>query len=74
MAYQPWIGLRTNRPCRHDTARNLGILERKSNDRRAVELLTGEMRQLRPDDPAFYDFALFGIGMEGKNNPETTMQ
>ena len=57
-----------------NTARNLGILERKSNDRRAVELLTGEMRQLRPDDPAFYDFALFGIGMEGKNNSETTMQ
>ena len=57
-----------------NTARNLGILERKSNDRRAVELLTGEMRQLRPDDPAFYDFALFGIGMEGKNNLETTMQ
>ena len=56
-----------------NTARNLGILNRKSNDRRAVELLTEEMRLLRPDDPAFYDYALFGIGMEGKNKPETTI-
>ena len=38
-----------------------------------VELLTEEMRLLRPDDPAFYDYALFGIGMEGKNKPETTI-
>lgn len=46
-----------------NTARNLGILERKSNDRKAVELLTSTLRTLRPDDPVFYDYALFGIGV-----------
>lgn len=46
-----------------NTARNLGILERRSNDRKAVEQLTESLRQLRPDDPVFYDFALFGIGI-----------
>jgi len=47
-----------------DVSRQLGLLSRKSNDRRAVEQLTATLRTLRPDDPVFYDFALFGIGME----------
>lgn len=46
-----------------NTARNLGILERKSNDRKAVEQLTATLRTLRPEDPVFYDYALFGIGV-----------
>lgn len=46
-----------------NTARNLGLLERKSNDRKAVEELTDKLRQLRPEDPVFYDYALFGIGI-----------
>lgn len=46
-----------------DVSRRLGLLERKSNDRRAVEELTGRLRRFRPDDPAVYDYALFGIGM-----------
>lgn len=46
-----------------NTARNLGLLERKSNDRKSVERLTGVLRSLRPDDPVFYDYALFGIGV-----------
>ena len=49
-----------------NTARNLGLIERKANDRKSVELLTAAMRELRPDDPAVYDFALFGIGVTGK--------
>lgn len=49
-----------------NTARNLGILERRSNDRKAVELLTTTLRTLRPDDPVFYDYALFGIGVTAK--------
>lgn len=48
-----------------NTSRSLGILTRKSNDRKSVELLTSAMRSLRPDDPAIYDFALFGIGITG---------
>lgn len=46
-----------------DVARQLGLLTRKSNDRKAVEELTAVLRQGRPDDPVYYDYALFGIGM-----------
>lgn len=46
-----------------NTARSLGLLERKSNDRKSVEILTATLRTLRPDDPVFYDYALFGIGV-----------
>ncbi len=46
-----------------NTARNLGLLQRKSNDRKSVESLTGTLRILRPEDPVFYDYALFGIGI-----------
>lgn len=46
-----------------NTARSLGLLQRRSNDRRAVEQLTALLRTLRPDDPVVYDFALFGIGV-----------
>lgn len=45
------------------TARSLGILQRRSNDRKAVYELTDSLRALRPDDPVIYDYALFGIGM-----------
>lgn len=51
-----------------NTARNLGLLDRKANDRRAVEELTGLLRTLRPDDPVYYDYALFGIGVTAKQN------
>lgn len=44
-------------------SRELGLLTRKANDRKSVEELTGILRQLRPEDPAVYDFALFGIGI-----------
>lgn len=46
-----------------NTARNLGILSRKANDRKAVEELTSALRILRPEDPVYYDYALFGIGV-----------
>ncbi len=47
-------------------SRDLGLLNRRSNDRKAVEELTEVLRTLRPDDPALYDFALFGIGVTGR--------
>lgn len=47
-----------------DVSRRLGLLSRRSNDRKAVEQLTGRLRLYRSDDPALYDFALFGIGMQ----------
>ena len=49
-----------------NTARSLGMLERKANDKRSVLELTSMLRKLRPDDPVFYDYALFGIGVGNK--------
>ncbi|MDR0387042.1 MAG: TIGR02757 family protein [Treponema sp.] len=47
------------------TARRLGLLERKANDRKAVEELTAKLRDFCPEDPVKYDFALFGMGTAG---------
>lgn len=47
-----------------NVSRSLGLIERKANDRRTVEDLTGVLAALRPDDPVIYDFALFGIGID----------
>ena len=46
------------------TATGLGLLTRASADRKAVEMLTAELRAMRPHDPVFYDYALFGLGVE----------
>jgi uncharacterized protein (TIGR02757 family) len=46
------------------TARKLGLLQRKSNDKKAVMELTEKLREFCPKDPVKYDFALFGIGIE----------
>ncbi len=43
--------------------RQLGLLERKQDDWKAVEELTQQLRLLRPDDPVYYDYALFGTGV-----------
>lgn len=47
------------------TARALGLLTRRANDRRAVEELTANLRRFNPADPTIYDFALFGAGIAG---------
>jgi uncharacterized protein (TIGR02757 family) len=44
------------------TARKLKLLNRKSNDKKAVIEITEKLRKLCPEDPAKYDFALFGVG------------
>lgn len=46
-------------------ARNFGLLRRKSNDWKAVMELTEICRKLSPNDPARYDYALFGVGAYG---------
>ncbi len=51
-----------------NVSRELGILTRKSNDRKSVIELTSLLRTFRPDDPVIYDFALFGIGIESRNS------
>lgn len=48
-----------------NTARSLGLLTRRQDDRKAVEQLTQQLRLYRPEDPAYYDYALFGIGVTG---------
>jgi len=48
-----------------NTARKLGLLERRSNDRKAVAELTAKLRSYNPEDPIIYDFALFGVGVNG---------
>ncbi|MDE5843218.1 MAG: TIGR02757 family protein [Muribaculaceae bacterium] len=51
-----------------NTARELGLITRKANDRITTELLTSTLRRWRPDDPAIYDYALFGIGINARNS------
>jgi uncharacterized protein (TIGR02757 family) len=46
-----------------NVARKLGLLNRKQNDWKAVEELTGLLRDFDPSDPVKYDFALFGLGI-----------
>jgi len=48
-------------------ARELGLLDRKSNDWTAVRRLTAVCRHFCPDDPARYDFAFFGIGSQDES-------
>ena len=47
-------------------ARALGLISRKQNDWKTVLELQSKLEILDPKDPAKYDFALFGIGV----NPE----
>ena len=42
-------------------SRELGLIDRKSNDRTTVELLTEKLREFDREDPVKYDFALFGV-------------
>lgn len=44
-------------------ARLLGLLNRSQNDWKAAHELTENLRQLDPNDPVKYDFALFGMGV-----------
>ena len=43
-------------------SRELGMLVRKQNDRKAVDELSASCRLLDPKDPAKYDLPLFGLG------------
>lgn len=46
-----------------DTARQLGMTSRRANDKKTVLEITQLLRQMRPNDPIIYDFALFGYSM-----------
>lgn len=47
-------------------ARLLGLLTREQTDWKAALELTEALRQFDPADPVRYDFALFGLGVEGE--------
>ncbi|WP_321997196.1 TIGR02757 family protein [Draconibacterium orientale] len=46
-----------------NVGRKLGLLQRRSNDWKAVEEITATLREFDPNDPIKYDFALFGLGV-----------
>lgn len=48
-----------------NVGRQLGLLTRAANDRKAVEEITNALCAFDPHDPIKYDFALFGMGVEG---------
>ncbi len=44
-------------------ARKYGLLTRMHDDWRSVVELTEKLKEFDPDDPAKYDYALFGLGI-----------
>ncbi len=47
-------------------ARKLGLIQRKQTDWLTALELTESLKQFDPCDPVKYDFALFGLGIEGE--------
>ena len=47
-------------------SREMGLLNRSSNDFKAVLELTENLKKLDPNDPVKYDFAMFGYGVNKK--------
>lgn len=45
--------------------RELGLLQRKQSDWKAVEQITSTLRCFSADDPVRYDYSLFGLGISG---------
>lgn len=45
-------------------SRQMGLLNRKSNDWKAVQELMVPLRKFCPEDPVKYDFAMFAFGVE----------
>ncbi|MCE3226081.1 MAG: hypothetical protein K0S32_632 [Bacteroidetes bacterium] len=48
-----------------NVSRTLKLLKRTQNDWQAVEEITSVLRSFDPKDPVKYDFALFGLGVDG---------
>jgi len=48
-----------------NVSRKLGLIKRKSMDWETALELTKALRTFDPNDPVKYDFALFGLGLEG---------
>ncbi len=50
-----------------NVSRELGLLQRRANDKRSVLELTETLRKFNAADPVLYDYALFGIGVSRKS-------
>ena len=50
----------------HRVSLKLGLIERKSYDFEAVNLLTKKLREFDKNDPIKYDFALYRLGQSGE--------
>ncbi len=48
------------------TARRLGLITRPQNDWKAALELTETLREMDPNDPVRFDYALFGLGLEDR--------
>lgn len=46
-------------------SREMGLLNRNSNDFKAVLELTQNLKKMDPNDPIKFDFAMFGLGING---------
>lgn len=46
-----------------NVARSLGLIDRRQDDIKTVNLLDKKLREFDSDDPVKYDFALFGLGV-----------
>jgi uncharacterized protein (TIGR02757 family) len=45
-------------------SREMGLLKRNANDFKSVVELTEKLKELCPEDPVKYDFAMFGLGVD----------
>jgi uncharacterized protein (TIGR02757 family) len=48
-------------------SRKLELTSRKADDWKTAEEITDNLKQFDPDDPAKYDFAIFGMGVSGED-------
>ena len=46
-----------------NVSRKLGILKRKQNDWQAAAEVTDFLKKMNPEDPVWFDYALFGLGV-----------
>lgn len=46
-------------------SRQIGLLTRKNNDMKSAVEITENLKEFDPKDPIKYDFALFGVGVNG---------
>ena len=59
---------KTKHTLKGNISRKIGLLERKNNDMKSALEITERLKEFDEKDPVKYDFALFGIGVNGVEN------